>query len=484
MDEQSGFFGVGTAEGAVLFFGEETLGGVDPGEGGVEGRDEAVGHLWGGSEVVVVEPAGRELHDVLVHAILRGEEGEAEGFGAGDFLHEREAEATAGGFGAFDGGGQLAVVAAEDDAVGFEDGGPTGRFEGLGGFVDEEGGKAAAVEDAVGRADEGGGDDASLVEEVLLDAEFEFGGAVAEFGQAGGLFARAVAVVRGLVEGAADVPEFGVVRVGSETAFVAAIKHVGADTHGVADAQDGDSAEGELFANPVDSGVAGGADEDLCFSLEGFDDGFDEGGGFAGAGRTVDDGHFLSFDDALDGLPWKGEGRETAEGGGEGADEGFAEVDEFGVGAADGVVESVEHDSIAGGVDTGLDAEEPDLGGGADGLEGGVVGYGKGEGARGDLLDVELEGEFVEGHVVVAVEEGDGFAGFEFCVGFVVGEREGDGEGELVEGVVGGVAKGDGVAAGGLLNLCGEVAGEECAGVGFLLILHLDFKKLDLLLKC
>lgn len=33
-------------------------------------------------------------------------------------------------------------------------------------------------------------------------------------------------------------------------------------------------------------------------------------------------------------------------------------------------MESVEHDGIAGGVDTGLDAEEPDLGGGADGLEG------------------------------------------------------------------------------------------------------------------
>ena len=71
VDEKSGFFGVGTAEGAVLFFGEETLGGVDPGEGGVEGRDEAVGHLWGGSEVVVIEPVGGELHDVLVHAILR-----------------------------------------------------------------------------------------------------------------------------------------------------------------------------------------------------------------------------------------------------------------------------------------------------------------------------------------------------------------------------------------------------------------------------
>ena len=88
---------------------------------------------------------------------------------------------------------------------------------------------------------------------------------------------------------------------GSEAAFVAAIKHVGADTHGVADAEDGDSAEGELFANPVDSGVAGGADEDLCFALEGFDDGFDEGGGLAGAGRAVDDGYVLAGHDAVDG---------------------------------------------------------------------------------------------------------------------------------------------------------------------------------------
>ena len=108
---------------------------------------------------------------------------------------------------------------------------------------------------------------------------------------------------------------------GSETAFVAAIEHVGADTHGVADAQDGDSAEGELFANPVDSGVAGGADEDLCFALEGFDDGFDEGGGFAGAGGAVDDGDLLGLDDALDGVllagvePGEGEARKAAEGG-------------------------------------------------------------------------------------------------------------------------------------------------------------------------
>ena len=87
-----------------------------------------------------------------------------------------------GGFGAFDGGRKLAVVAAEDDAVGFEDGCPAGGFEGLGGFVDEEGGEASAVQDAVGAADEGASNYTGLIEEVLLDVDFELCGTVAKVG--------------------------------------------------------------------------------------------------------------------------------------------------------------------------------------------------------------------------------------------------------------------------------------------------------------
>ena len=189
MDEEACFFGVGAAEGAALFFGEGALGGVDPGERGVEWRDEAVGHLGRGFEAAVVEPLGGEVHDVAVHAVLGGEECDAVGFGVRYFLHEGLVEASAGGLGAFDGGWQLAVVAAEDDAVGFEYGCPAGGFEGLGGFVDEEGGEAAVFEDVVGTAYEGAGDDACLVEEVALDADFQFGGAGAELCQAGAFFA-------------------------------------------------------------------------------------------------------------------------------------------------------------------------------------------------------------------------------------------------------------------------------------------------------
>ena len=321
VDEEACLFGVGAAEGAAFFLAEMALGGVEPEERGVDGGDEAMCHFGCGGEAAVVEPAGGEGHDVLVHAVLHGEEGDALGLGFGDALHECAVEAAAGGFGAFDGGRQLLVVAAEDDAVGLEDGGPAGGFEGLGGFVDEEGGEVAVFEDVVGGADEGAGDDACLVEEVVLDADFEFGGAVAEFGHAGLAFTAAAFAVGALAEDFADAPELGIVGVGGIAALVAAVEHFGAHTQGVADAQDGYAAEGELTADPVDGGVAGGADEDLCFALEGFDDGFDEGGGFAGAGGAVDDGDLLGLDDALDGVllagvePGEGEARKAAEGG-------------------------------------------------------------------------------------------------------------------------------------------------------------------------
>ena len=171
----------------------------------------------------------------------------------------------------------------------------------------------------VGGADKGAGDDACLVEEVVLDAYLELGGAVAELGQAGLSFAAAAFAVRALAENFADAPKLGIVGVGGVAALVAAVEHLGAHTQGVADAEDGYATQGQLAANPVDGGVAGGADEYLCFALEGLDDGFDEGGGFACARRTMDDGDLLCLDDALYGVllagvePWEGEARKLSE---------------------------------------------------------------------------------------------------------------------------------------------------------------------------
>ena len=150
VDEQACLLGVGAAEGAALTLAEMALGGVEPGDGRVDGRHKAVGHFGCGGEPAVVEPAGGELHDGAVHTVLHGEERDAARLGVGDLLHEGAVEAATGCFDALDGGWQLVVVAAEDDAVGLEDGGPAGGFEGLRRLVDEEGGETATLEDAVG----------------------------------------------------------------------------------------------------------------------------------------------------------------------------------------------------------------------------------------------------------------------------------------------------------------------------------------------
>ena len=377
----------------------------------------------------------------------------------------------------------LAVVAAEDDAVGLEDGGPAGGFEGLGGLVDEEGGEATAVEDAIGGADKGAGDDACLVEEVLLDEELELGGTVAELSKAA--FERGGGGAMGFAQGAADGPQLGVGGVVGIAALVAAVEHFVAHTQGVADAQDGDATERELLADPVDGGIAGGADKHLGFALEGLDDGFDEGGGLAGAGRAVDDGHLLCLDDLLNGIllagvePGEGESGQGAEGGLEWAYEGVAQADEALVGAAHGGGEGVEHDAVAGGVDTEAHAQETCLGMGAERLQGRTGGEGYGEGADIGLLDMALHGQFAKGAVVEEGEEGDGLAGLEIGVGLVVGDFVGEGQHQLVEGVVGTVAQGDGVAAVGLVDLGGEVGGGKGTGVCLTLVVHLHMQQLD-----
>ena len=71
-DEPS-LVGVDAAERTVLPLGEAALRGVDPREGCVHEVDEAVGHLGSGVQCAVVEPARGEVHDVAVHAVLRGE---------------------------------------------------------------------------------------------------------------------------------------------------------------------------------------------------------------------------------------------------------------------------------------------------------------------------------------------------------------------------------------------------------------------------
>ena len=113
------------------------------------------------------------------------------------------------------------------------------------------------------------------------------------------------------------------------------------------------------------------------------------------------------------------------------------------------------------------------------------MGDGNGEDAGACFFDVVLVGQGVEAGVgAVEVEESDGFAGFEVGVGFVVGDIESDGEDHLVEGVVGYFAEGDGVAAGGFLDLGDIVCLIERTGIGFLFVMHFEPQQFGLFLQC
>ena len=112
-----------------------------------------------------------------------------------EVLHEGGGEAVACRLRTLDRWGQLLVVAAEDDAVGLENGHPAGGLEGLRGLVDEEGREMAVLHDVVGAAYKGAADDASLQEEVVVDAYLELGLTVAE-----GVEAVALAAAAALLE--------------------------------------------------------------------------------------------------------------------------------------------------------------------------------------------------------------------------------------------------------------------------------------------
>ena len=404
-DEQVGLVAVDASESVAheLLFEVEARG-VYPVDGCVEVEDAAVADRGVGLEHAVVEAAGGELHDGFVHAVLHPEEADGLGLGLRQALHEGAFQSAAGGFGALDGGGQLLVVAGQDDAVGAADGYPAGGLEGLGGLVDEEGAEAPSVQQAVVGAYEGGGDDVRRVEEVGVYLHLEGGGAVAQAaeavaqGLASGIVRAAGAALEG-TELAADGPELRVGGVRLEAAFVGEGQHLVVDARGVADAQDGEAAVDEALRYPVDGGVALRADQHLGFAVEGLVDGLDQRRGLARAGRAVDDGHVAGAEHAVDGgllrgvEPRQAHGVELAEAGllcaqqqvaqlGQAVATGAGHVGQgFEHGAVGGLVEEQLHTHGVGalhvehGVHAGHDEDHARVVGvGHGGLEG-VVGY-------------------------------------------------------------------------------------------------------------
>ena len=178
---------------------------------------------------------------------------------------------------------------------------------------------------AVGRAHERAGDDARLAEEFGVDAYLQFGGtALQAVHLLVPVLGATLAVLSQVANGFTDAPEQFVVGMGLEAALVGEGEHLVVDTRGVADAQHVDTAVYEPLGDPVDGHVRLRTHQHLWLAVERFEDGFDERGGLARAGRAVHDGHILRPQHHVDGLllrrvePGEGKGSEGEEAGGVG----------------------------------------------------------------------------------------------------------------------------------------------------------------------
>jgi len=195
------------------------------------------------------------------------------------------------------------MVAGQDDASGLLDGNPTGSFEGLGGFVDEQGREFLTRQYAVGTACQRAGNDPRFVEQAFVDGDFQFGSPVAQAGYllVKGFTARRRAVGVQVADGFADGPKRGVRRMCFETPFVGERQHLVIHARRVAHAQHSHTPVGQFLRNPVYGHVALGAYQYLAFAVERLVDGFHKGGGLARSRRAVHDHHVFGTQHFVDG---------------------------------------------------------------------------------------------------------------------------------------------------------------------------------------
>ena len=216
----------------------------------------------------------------------------------GNILHQRPIQTATLGIGTFHRRGQLLVVAGKDDTVCLPDGDPAGSLQRLCRLVDEEGGKVMGRQEAIGGADKCRCDDPCLVEEGSINAYLQLRRPLVEAGKAIAeriAFGAAAVTHRRLrlADGSPDAPQFRVVGMRFEAAFVGKGKHLVVYAGGIADSEDVDAPIDQLFGYPIHGGIALGTDEDLIFAMEGLEDGLDKGCRLPRPRGTVDNAHFF-----------------------------------------------------------------------------------------------------------------------------------------------------------------------------------------------
>ena len=157
---------------------------VEPDDRRIEFQDAAMLDFRCGLQLVMVEPAGRKAHDVLVHPVLCFQKRDGFGFPVGYFLHQGVIQAAACRFHTFNSRRELVMVARQNDPVRFADRNPAGGFERLGGLVDKESREVTVGQHPVGRTDQRAGYDTRLVEQFRVDLHFQFRCPETEAGEA------------------------------------------------------------------------------------------------------------------------------------------------------------------------------------------------------------------------------------------------------------------------------------------------------------
>ena len=233
-----------------------------------------------GIEHIAAEVLPNEKNQYIrkLHAILHLQQRDGFGFPVGNLLHQRVVKSAACRFDAFDGGRQLMMVAGKNHPVGFGYGDPASGFKRLRGFVDEERCEMTAGEHSVGGTDECTGHNTRFVKQFGIDFYFQLGGTEAQARQS---VARCFLVTVAAVlcrlcfaYGFADAPQFGIVGMCFEAAFVSEGEHFIVHARRVADAKDVDAAVDQLFRNPVYCRVTLRCYEHLVLAVQCFVDGF------------------------------------------------------------------------------------------------------------------------------------------------------------------------------------------------------------------
>ena len=121
----------------------------------------------------MIKPLARELHYLLVHAILHLQQRYGLRLVLHNALHESLAQSSLQSHNAFHGWRQLAMVAGKYHASCLADGYPACSLKCLCCLVNEECGVFLAFEHTVGSSSKRGGDDTCLTEKGRTDAQFQ-----------------------------------------------------------------------------------------------------------------------------------------------------------------------------------------------------------------------------------------------------------------------------------------------------------------------